>query len=256
MPPPCSWRASYREPSSSRTATATASGRRVRTTQPSPVRCAPRTACGSCDQPSTTARRSSPLTSRDPARGTEWPVASAGVGRGPRVARLGDRGRRHHRPAVGVRRAVFAARLLGGRCLLGRRGLLRRRPSSRRAPSWRRGPSSRRGPSCAPLAASSPAGRVHDRLVPAAASPLRSSPPRRAGVVLVGARPRSPRSSVVIVSPSSGCSVVARSRGGRSVAAGQPGEGVQRDHQPVRAVACLVDALVNRLVGLERPKEW
>src|SRR3954462_9276704 len=64
MPPPWSWRASYREPSWSSTATLTASGRRVRTTQvPSPAGCVPSTAYGSCDQPSTMARRSSPLTS-------------------------------------------------------------------------------------------------------------------------------------------------------------------------------------------------
>src|SRR4051794_21044760 len=64
MPPPCSWRVSNREPSWSSTATLTASGRRVRTTQvPSPAGCVPSTAYGSCDQPSTMARRSSPLTS-------------------------------------------------------------------------------------------------------------------------------------------------------------------------------------------------
>src|SRR3954449_11692981 len=63
MPPPWSWRASYREPSWSMTATLAASGRRVRTTQvPSPAGCVPSTAYGSCDQPSTMARRSSPLT--------------------------------------------------------------------------------------------------------------------------------------------------------------------------------------------------
>src|SRR3954454_23998919 len=68
---------------------------------------------------------------------------------------------------------------------------------------------------------------------------------------------RSPRSSVVIVSPSSGWAWGARSGGaGASVPAGQPGQRVQRDHEPVRPVACLVDALVHGFVRLERPEEW
>src|SRR3954447_18781577 len=78
MPPPWSWRASYREPSWSITATLTASGRRARTTQvPSPAGCVPRTVYGSCDQPSTMARRSSPLTS------ALTPIGGEGGGVGP-----------------------------------------------------------------------------------------------------------------------------------------------------------------------------
>src|SRR3954471_411737 len=80
MPPPCSWRVSYRAPSWSRTATPTASGRSVRTTQlPSPAGWAPSTRYGSCDQPSTIARRSSPLTSaRTPMEGLAGGVVASG----------------------------------------------------------------------------------------------------------------------------------------------------------------------------------
>src|SRR3954470_5615038 len=106
MPPPWSWRASYREPSWSITATLTASGRRVRTTQvPSPAGCVPRTSYGSCDQPSTMARRSSPLTSAPtPTVGEDGGVVA--VGSEPAVAE----------PAVAAdagAAAAFVARLAG-----------------------------------------------------------------------------------------------------------------------------------------------
>src|SRR3954447_24925040 len=80
MPPPCSWRVSHRTPRSSRAGTLTASGRRVRTTQlPSPAGWAPSTRYGSCDQPSTIARRSSPLTSaRTPMEGLAGGVVASG----------------------------------------------------------------------------------------------------------------------------------------------------------------------------------
>ena len=82
----------------------------------------------------------------------------------------------------------------------------------------------------------------------------------RLGVFFVGAVAGAsiagsvPWSSVVIVSPSSGVGAGSGALGA-SVRAGQPVQGRERDHQPVRSVACLVDALVNRLVGLERPQE-
>src|SRR3954453_5256643 len=89
-----------------------------------------------------------------------------------------------------------------------------------------------------------------------AAATFSSTARCRSSLPATGTVPRSlPRSSVVIVSPFSwvlGCP----GGPGASLATRQSGQRVQRDHQPVRTVACLVDALVNGFVRLERPKEW
>ncbi|CAB4909073.1 unannotated protein [freshwater metagenome] len=77
--------ASYRLPSWSTTVTETASGRSVRTAQPSPTWWVPSTPCGSCDQPSTTARTASPSTGSPATR-----VGSTGADDDAERVRRGD----------------------------------------------------------------------------------------------------------------------------------------------------------------------
>src|SRR5829696_8327980 len=251
MPPPCSWRASYRAPSSSRTATETASGRSVRTTQPAEVKCVPSTPCGSYDQPSTTARRSSPLTSRASGEGAEWPVSSAADGAGGCTgAPVGSPGSATGAGAttgaavVRLAGAFFAAAFLAVGAFLAVAAFLA-------AGAFFAAVFLAAVFLAAAFLAGGSAFTIGSLPAAASAAAVCSSTARwRASLSAIGG---SPRSSVVIFSPSSwvlGGAPVA------SLAAGQPGQGVQRDHQPVRTVACLVDALVNRFVRLERPKEW